>query len=175
VVGTESTWHRSLKMLAIVSVSHFDGNAVAIHIARAQHDSNAQQEYHSEKEICAVLSDFGISEGAIVSQLRLLSKTGLNEKLNSLRWTFHYINCVHSDSVCKRESDMDALPHSSHNRHKSHNHPYGVAPGLVLYLRRPFHDRESNRGALEGRASDTALRLPVTNRSKPASRSLPCG
>jgi hypothetical protein len=65
VVGTKSTWHRSLKMLVIVS--HFDGNAVAIHVARPQHDSNARQEYHSEKEICAVLSDFGISEGAIVS------------------------------------------------------------------------------------------------------------
>jgi hypothetical protein len=50
-------------------------------VARPQHDSNARQEYHSEKEICAVLSDFGISEGAIVSQLRLLSKTGVNEQL----------------------------------------------------------------------------------------------
>ena len=80
MVGTESTWHRSLKMLVIVSVSHFDGNAVAIHVARPQHDSNARQEFHSEKEICAVLSDFGISEGAIVS-LRLLSKTGVNEQL----------------------------------------------------------------------------------------------
>jgi hypothetical protein len=81
VVGTESTWHRSLKMLVIVSVSHFDGNAVAIHVARPQHDSNAQQEYHSEKEISAVLSDFGISEGAIVSHLRLLSQAGVNEQL----------------------------------------------------------------------------------------------
>ena len=83
MVGTESTWHRSLKMLIIVSVSHFDDNAVAIHVARPQHDSNAQQEYHSEKEICAVLSDFGISEGAIVS-LRLRSKTGVNEQLKFL-------------------------------------------------------------------------------------------
>ena len=81
MVGTESTWYRSLKMLVIVIVTHFDGNAVAIHVARPQHDSNAQQEYHSEKEICAVLSDFGISEGAIVSQLSLLSKTGVNEQL----------------------------------------------------------------------------------------------
>ena len=81
MVGTESTWHRSLKTLVIVSISHFDGNAVAIHVAKPQHDSNAQQEYHSEKEICAVLSDFGISEGAIVSHLRLLSKTGVNEQL----------------------------------------------------------------------------------------------
>jgi hypothetical protein len=68
-------------MLVIVSVSHFDGNAVAIHVARPQHDSNARQEYRSEKEIYAVLSDFGISEEAIASQLRLLSKTSVNEPL----------------------------------------------------------------------------------------------
>jgi hypothetical protein len=64
VVGTESTWHRSLKMLVIVSVSHFDGNVVAIHVASPK------------KEISAVLSDFGLTDGAIISQLRLLSKTG---------------------------------------------------------------------------------------------------
>ena len=81
MVGTQSTCHRSVKVLVIVSVSYFDGNAVAIQVARPQHDSNAQQEYHSEKEICAVLSDFGISERAIVLQLRLLSKTGVNEPL----------------------------------------------------------------------------------------------
>ena len=81
MVGTESTWHRSLKILVIVSVSHFDGNAVTIHVARPQRDSNAQQEHHSEKEISAVLSDFGISEGAIVSHLRLLSQAGVNEQL----------------------------------------------------------------------------------------------
>ena len=91
MVGTESTWHRSLKMLVIVSVSHFDGNAVAIHVARPQHDSNAQQEYHSEKEISAVLSDFGISEGAIVSR-RLLSKTGVNEQLKSPLMDVHFID-----------------------------------------------------------------------------------
>ena len=33
MVGTESTWYRSLKMLVIVIVTHFDGNAVAVHAA----------------------------------------------------------------------------------------------------------------------------------------------
>ena len=81
MVGTESTWHRSLKMLVIVSVSRFDGNTVRFTWRGPSMIRNAQQEYHSKKEICAVLSDFGISEGAIVSQLSLLSNTGVNEQL----------------------------------------------------------------------------------------------
>jgi hypothetical protein len=68
-------------MLVIVSLSRFDGNRVAIHVARPQHDSNAKQEYHSEHDVRAVLSDFGISEEEIASHLKLLAQAGTNQSL----------------------------------------------------------------------------------------------
>ena len=66
----------------IVSVSRLDNDRVEIRVARPQHDSNPVQEYPSEKEARAVLLDFGISQEAIDSHLKLLAKMGANEKLN---------------------------------------------------------------------------------------------
>jgi hypothetical protein len=68
-------------MLVVASVSRLDGNAVAIHVARPQHDPHARQEYQSEKDVRAVLSDFEISERAITSVLNLLAQTGANQEL----------------------------------------------------------------------------------------------
>ena len=52
-------------MLVIVSMSRLDSDRIEIRVARPQHDSNFMREYDSEKEARAVLSGFGISEGAI--------------------------------------------------------------------------------------------------------------
>jgi hypothetical protein len=68
-------------MLVIVSLSRPDGNTVAIRVAKPQHDSNPMHEYQSEKEVRAVLSDFGISEEAIASHLKLLAQLGATEQL----------------------------------------------------------------------------------------------
>ena len=68
-------------MLIIVSTSRLDNDRIEIRVARPQHDSNPTHEYSSEKEVRAVLSTFGISEGAINSHLKLLAQAGANEQL----------------------------------------------------------------------------------------------
>ena len=68
-------------MLIIVSTSRLDNDRIEIRVARPQHDSNPTHEYSSEKEARAVLSNFGISEGAINSHLKLLAQAGANEQL----------------------------------------------------------------------------------------------
>jgi len=68
-------------MLIIVSTSRLDNDRIEIRVARPQHDSNPTHEYSSEKEARAVLSNFGISEGAIDSHLKLLAQAGANEQL----------------------------------------------------------------------------------------------
>jgi hypothetical protein len=45
----------------IVSVSRRDDQRIEVRVGRPQHDSHTVQEYTSEKEVRAVLSDFGIS------------------------------------------------------------------------------------------------------------------
>ena len=49
-------------MLVIVSLRRLDNDRIEIGVARPQHDSNPTHNYPSEKEVRAVLSDFGISE-----------------------------------------------------------------------------------------------------------------
>jgi len=68
-------------MLVIVSVSRLDEDRIEIRVARPQHDSNPRHQYPFEKKVRAVLSGFGISEGAIDSHLKLLTQTGANQKL----------------------------------------------------------------------------------------------
>ena len=68
-------------MLVIVSMIRLDNDLIEIRVARPQHDSNFMREYQSEKEARAVLSDFGISEGAIDSHVKLLAQMGANEQL----------------------------------------------------------------------------------------------
>ena len=68
-------------MLVIVSVSRLDNDRIEVGVARPQHDSNATHKYPSEKEVTAVLSDFGISEEIINSHFELLARMGVNERL----------------------------------------------------------------------------------------------
>ena len=68
-------------MLVIVSLSRLDNDQIEIGVARPQHDSNHSQNYPSEKEVRAVLSDFGISEELIASHLKLLAQMGTGEQL----------------------------------------------------------------------------------------------
>jgi hypothetical protein len=68
-------------MLVIVSLSRLDNDRIEIGVARPQHDSNPTHNYPSEKEVRAVLSDFGISEELMASHLKLLAQMGSNEKL----------------------------------------------------------------------------------------------
>jgi len=67
-------------MLVIVSMSRLSNDRVEIRVTRPQHDSNPTRNYPSEKKARAVLSDFGISEGAI-AHLKLLSQMSPNEQL----------------------------------------------------------------------------------------------
>ena len=68
-------------MLVIVSVRRLDNDQIEIGVARPQHDSNHSQNYPSEKEVRAVLSDFGIGEESIASHLKLLAQMGTGEQL----------------------------------------------------------------------------------------------
>jgi hypothetical protein len=49
--------------------------------SKPQHDSNPTHNYPSEKEVRAVLSDFGISEEIMASHLKLLAQMGAYEQL----------------------------------------------------------------------------------------------
>jgi hypothetical protein len=62
-------------------MSRLDSDRIEIGVARPQHDSNPTHNYPSEKEVRGVLSDFGISEGAIDTHLKLLSQMSPNEQL----------------------------------------------------------------------------------------------
>jgi hypothetical protein len=68
-------------MLIIVSVRRLDNDRIEIEVARPQHDSNPTHNYASEKEVRAVLSDFGISQEAIDFYLKLLAQMGTGEQL----------------------------------------------------------------------------------------------
>ena len=68
-------------MLVIVSLSPLDNHQIEIGVARPQLDSNHSHNYPSEKEVRAVLSDFGISEELIASHLKLLAQMGTGEEL----------------------------------------------------------------------------------------------
>jgi hypothetical protein len=68
-------------MLVIISVSRLEDNRIAISVARPQHDSNHSENYPSEKEVRAVLSDLGISEKLIAAHLKLLAQMCTGEEL----------------------------------------------------------------------------------------------
>ena len=68
-------------MLVIIGVRRLDNDRIEIGVARPQPDSNPTQDYPSEKEVRAVLSDFGISEETIASHLKLLAQMGACEQL----------------------------------------------------------------------------------------------
>ena len=48
-------------MLVIISIRRLDNDRIEIGVARPQHDSNPTHNYPSEKEVRAVLLDFGIT------------------------------------------------------------------------------------------------------------------
>ena len=88
-------------MLVIVSLRRLDNDRIEIGVARPQHDSNPTHNYASEKEVQAVLSEFGISEETIASHLKLLSQMGATELLRfSLRWMFRKTNRCLEDFDC---------------------------------------------------------------------------
>ena len=68
-------------MLVIISIRRLDNDRIEIEAARPQHDSNPSQNYAFEKELRAVLSDFGISEELITAHLKLLAQMGTGERL----------------------------------------------------------------------------------------------
>src|SRR6266478_2951452 len=68
-------------MLMIVSLSRLNNDQIEIGVARPQHDSSRRQNYPSEKEVRAVLADFGIGEELIASHLKLLAQMGTGEQL----------------------------------------------------------------------------------------------
>ncbi len=68
-------------MLVIVSVSRLDNDRIEIGVARPQHDSNLTQNFPSEKDVHAVLSDLGIDEKTIDTHLKLLAQMGTGEQL----------------------------------------------------------------------------------------------
>jgi hypothetical protein len=68
-------------MLVIVRVSRLDNDRIEVGVARPQHDADRTREYRSEKEVRAILSDFGISEESIASHLKLLAQMGTGEQL----------------------------------------------------------------------------------------------
>ena len=68
-------------MLIIVSVRRLDNDRIEIGVAKPQHDLNPTRDYNSEKEVRAILSDFGVSEELIASHLKLLAQMGANEQL----------------------------------------------------------------------------------------------
>ena len=68
-------------MLVIVSVSRLDNDRIEVEVARPQHDSNPTHNFPSEKEVRAVLSDFGISQEEIDFYLKLLAQMGTGEQL----------------------------------------------------------------------------------------------
>ena len=68
-------------MLVIISVRRLDNDRIEIRVVRPQHDSNPSQSYAFEKELRAVLSDFGISEELITAHLKLLAQMGTGQRL----------------------------------------------------------------------------------------------
>ena len=68
-------------MLVIVSVSRLDNDRIEIGVERPQHDSNLTQNFHSQKDVHAVLSDLGIDEKTIDTHLKLLAQMGTGEQL----------------------------------------------------------------------------------------------
>jgi hypothetical protein len=68
-------------MLVIISVRRLDNDRIEIEAARPNTNSNPSQNYAFEKEVRAVLSDFGISQELIASHLKLLAQMGTGERL----------------------------------------------------------------------------------------------
>jgi hypothetical protein len=83
-------------MLVIVSVTRLDNDRIEVRVARPQHDSNPAHNYRSEKEVRAILSDFGISEELIASHLKLLAQMGTCEQL-----TFPPMNVPQNDLLSR--------------------------------------------------------------------------
>jgi hypothetical protein len=68
-------------VLVIISVRRLGNDRIEIGVARPQHDLNPTHDYHSETEVRAVLSIFGIGEETIATHLKLLAKMGTGEQL----------------------------------------------------------------------------------------------